>query len=108
MNLLTAPVAEIISDGTPVELGLVITLIVAVGGLVGQWTLARHQIAELVKAREKQEAANAKAFDELRETDAEQRRELQKLQRQVDRQGATQHQTATKSGVWTPVLGDEK
>jgi hypothetical protein len=88
--------ATALSNSTPVELGLGITLFVAASGLVGQALLGRHRTSELEKGL-------AHLADELAELRKEQqkdqaacREQFFNLQRQVDQ---LTPKTTARSGV---------
>jgi hypothetical protein len=101
-DLLTALLfAEAWSSNTPVELGLVITLALAVGG----WMVDRHRIGVLERGFTKHEDTTHKhvsdEFAELRReqraTEADCLTRFADLQRQVDRAAAS----SARSGTWS-------
>jgi hypothetical protein len=97
---LTLPLAEALSGSTPVELGLVLLLLGAVGG----WMVDRHRIGVLERGFSKHEDTTHKSVsDELasirreqRATEADCVARFADLQRQVDRAAAT----SARSGTW--------
>lgn len=102
-SLALLPIADVLSSGTPVELGLVITLALAVGG----WMVDRHRIGVLERGQVKHEESDVKAHTELRAELAELRREqhaieadcvsrFADIQRQVDRAAVN----SARSGTW--------
>lgn len=92
------------TDGTSVELRLVIALVVAVAGWVGQAVHGRSQIASLTEGLKTLSstvtgltASLAAARIDQQKDREECREQFHELQRQVDR--LTPHPTASLSGV---------
>jgi len=110
----TAPmhglVAEVLSSNSPVELGLVVTLIVATSAWAGQALLGRHRTEQLEKGLVKSDESNTKAVGALeakianleraqREDHVECLDRFTELQRDVDRLTGSTLPGASRSGV---------
>jgi hypothetical protein len=101
-------IAEVLSSNSPVELGLVVTLIVATSAWAAQALLGRHRTEQLEKGLVKSDESNTKAAAALetkisnlersqREDHAECLDRFTELQREVDR--LTGSLPASRSGV---------